>query len=293
MLNEPVGQRLEQARSTTVSVEMSRRKQLGTDLATTDLLRQKSTALLRVLARATSALSRSQGTSYHYRAEVLSLSQPDVARIGIFPASQKGEKQRPKEPLISGATINRPGGAQSPLNKYFYVRWVVSCQETDFLTAIHGVFTPGRYQVRLNATTFARAHARDAVAGPGVFLYTTAGLFQGPLELIQMPDAAEHLNLTGISRSFRHREVRSIPLVLQYRINTSYGEVSFDILPPEGDSLRFLTVISHYDLSNYIAVLYRETGASLCNEEERLLSLKAMLGGYAETASVGGDRWLP
>lgn len=65
--------------------------------------------------------------------------------------------------------------------------------------------------------------------------------------------------VSSSSESAGRKEIAS-QLIQQYRVNTLYGDFVFDIVPVEGENLRYLTVLSHYNLGEQIAMLYKSTG---------------------------------
>jgi hypothetical protein len=270
-------QRLEEARATTVSVESARQKQQGVDVQTTDLLRQKSAALLRILGEAVRALRSSERVSYRCSTPRV-LSDGSASRIEISARKLGGTVS-----LMSGAHLKPESGSGSP-GEYYYLRWPIACSEADFLTALQEFLPPTSKLVPApGPLTMITAAKAMAFAYEGFVLYTSYAVFGGSLDVVCAQNSPDILQLNSLGRVMdTYFHGRPAPEIQQYRVNTALGDFCLDIVPPEGDNRRFLTVISNYDLSEYIVLLQRKTGAYLITDPPALVAvLKRSLSRFA------------
>jgi len=181
-----------------------------------------------------------------------------------------------QKPIANGEKY--PIDESDPKPGFFTIRWPVACRPEQFLHAMRRLILPivkdKHIEVRAEKDRFVLKRVGDpSLHDEGVIVFANDRPFGCRLSSVLgsgKQNSWNNLHLRNVTplvktildEEARHegQENRLTPRVQQYRVNTKVGDFIFDIEPCEGESRRYLTIISHCDISRQIAFLYGWTG---------------------------------
>ena len=268
--------KFEQRRITSISIEHARREQEGEAVTTADELKYKSTRLLELLGQVHAAFETVPGFEYRIEFEETEPWQPYEAFKLVQLPSPDGYL-----PLATGEMYGDPSEDAAPSPSYYAIRWPVACKMEQFINAVRRLLVSLTREHRGGAAaagrelSFAPVGADLSVWEEGVIVYCNDRAFGSPLQSILHRKDWGFLRLNPLLRQLKQilddearaggDEAPARALIQQCRINTMFGDVVFDVEPAEGELVRYLSVISHYNLGPQIALLYKATGTQANN----------------------------
>lgn len=269
---------LEQWRATSASVDYAHRLQQGESIMPPkDKIGQKSTGLLELLGQVLQFLGDSSGLEYQTKVRPADGSRP-FSEIKIFEHFVADAQ----EPLIFGETYLRSEQNLSD-SSHYALRWPVACTLDDFTSCLGSFLLPiSRRQERAGAQesdrlVFQKITEDSPIWEEGVLIYVNDEPLGLPIESLLHKRGWGLLSLERVSTCLREYLGSEDFLIQQYRINTSFGDFVFDVETAEGESKRYLTIISHYNLASQVSVLYNSTGMMLTMPDKLFVTLGGAL----------------
>lgn len=255
---------LEQWRATSASVDYAHRLQQGESIMPPrDNLGQKSTGLLELLGQVLQSLGDRSGFEYQTKVRPADDARP-FGEIKIFEHFVADAQ----EPLLFGETYLRSEQNPSEFSHYA-LRWPVVCTLDDFTSCLDGFLLPtsrreGRAGIKgSDRLAFQKITEDSPMWEEGILIYVNNEPLGLSIESLLHERGRGLLSLERTASCLHDYLGREDFLIQQYRINTSFGDFVFDIEPAEGESKRYLTIISHLNLAPQVSVLYRATGIML------------------------------
>lgn len=264
---------LEMLRATSESVGYARREQKNS-IMPFDRLRQESTVLLRTLHEAkmvVAAAIKSAQLQYSVR-----LSNVDAGRIHrrIEVLSQWGGEHRTC--IMEGESYLESNHQGRDKPEYYCIRWPVVCTEVEFLEAIKEMMAtntdwhPIQDETPDNFMLTEITSLASSLWDEGLVIYAGNKVYGEVITHLLRNASWEFMHLDQIALQLSKKTDEDtmvggtsypyVPNIQQYRINTIFGDFAFDIEPVEGEMVRYLTVISHFNLGSHLAILYKTTG---------------------------------
>jgi hypothetical protein len=261
---------VEQRRVTAVSVAYTRQQQTGAPLSNYDELTQKSTELLKLFGQLIAAIEGAAGFRY-----VVESDQP----VGPRPFEPFRILQEPapdgQAPLAVGEKYTA-GGPHGPRQSFYAIRWPIAARPEKFLQVMKRLVVPLLKDPRpasrpmLGEIPLARVGEDSPLRREGVIVFANDRAFGLPLEAFPYPNSWDRLRPNRLASELKvhlEQECRArggleapSTHIQQYRVNTMFGAFIFDIELAEDEPRRYFTVISHYNLTRQLALLYAETG---------------------------------
>ena len=289
--------RIEEARSTAASVESAHRRETRERIRYTDLLLQRSTGFLHMLDEVTAALEVTPGADYQARATAPDHRPFKIVEI-LRSSASKGAEQL--APVISGEIYETKHGGHKE-NAYYALRWPIFCGEDNFIDALKVSLNlqkghlPKTQNAARSTSQLQPIETHHRFWTEGVIVGTSIGDFG--LSLAEACGGGEWTplrlpHLGALLKRLRKLPIlpggkKLIPEIQQLRLNTRFGDFVYDVTPADGENVRLLTILSHYDLSIQVVSLYKHTAPEFCCFPDRLLkALKSVLSAFPGALNV-------
>jgi hypothetical protein len=286
-IQEPRLRMLEQERAQSISVEYSRNQGEPALQDRESRLRQESVKFMHMLSQLLLSLEKVDAVSYDWNIDPGHPCRPfDEIRIlqRISGAAAKGQE------IITGE-VYYGSGTEKNQSLYYVMRWPIVCLEDSFIESLRRIVVP-MYPMEFKRDvddpdeSWTPMTVESEYWNEGVVVYTSQGVFGGSLAPFLANDQGwYHLRYRQLYQKFKSTRVSAgkggegldseAPFtLLQYRVNTGFGDFLFDIEPAEGDLVRYLTAVSRYNISECILAMfdYTATQAVVSPKLGRLLT---------------------
>ena len=224
---------------------------------------------------------------FGYRITAEDAIAPGFRPIGIYQEPAFG----PAIPLMTGEHYGDLALQGDLKTGYFCLRWPVYCHVSRFMSALWRALRP-RVRVSEESTaspfTLGPVTMTSPLWSEGIVVYSNTGYWGsnllgfGPEILANAKVLGKALMdvgaADGVDRFY----------IFHIRINTWFGDFLFDVTPHDNRRTRRCTVISHYNISDIITLLYIHTGSQFVVAPTLARELGGDLRnrGYAEIASL-------
>lgn len=287
---------VEETRAIAESEEQAKHRQEGAVAQAEDELRAKSLHFSRLLGEISEAIEATPGIDYFLEVNKPQAEVP-FARFAIRPVSGGA---RAIEPFLWGEFYPWQESSGEPrAYEYFAVRWPIVCLEEDLISSLGNawevVITPGDMS---RAVSLIPIDDRHRYWRRGVIVRTSAGDYGMSIEEAACGGSWEWLKLRKLGPLVKKAAgmvgnpdgCMSVPSVVELRVNTMYADVIYDVRVPLDMRRRYLTVLSHYNISKQIAELYKNTGLLFCNAPNLCEVLDKCLRDFRQCTEVEAER---
>ena len=283
---------IEERRATVESEEQARRRQSGVPVQHEDEIRAKTLQFMRLLGEIAEALEVTSGAGY--RAEISMPEGPaPFAKVRVQPDT---DTFCAAESLITGEfyAFVRKNGSLGPW-QYFSMRWPITCLEEQLIAGLCKVWclTATPHRSTRNAQLIS-VDANHEYWKQGLIISTPVRDLGMSLQEASDDGKWEWLKLSKLGPLVKERlgtikapEGRELtPAILQLRLNTSLGDIIYDVTSVADTGKRYLTILSHFNLGRQIAQLYWNTGPLFCIPSKLADVLNECLKDFCPIGSV-------
>jgi len=267
---------VEELRAKSISVDFARRQQISSHVSLQDKITQKTIGLVRLLDQVQALIDETHTIQYDMFLE-------DVQRVNFTKFSIKQITGAfTGNNIIEGEIFYSQEDNESKA-PHFEIRWPIYCDNETFTNALKNIiYSSAQYEDNKVSTHRVKLeHLENEIAdywNQGLIVYCLGEVFASSLDFLTTGQNWRQLTLRNLKQQvevmqknkkvFGELDNLSTIEIQQYRVNTKVADFVYDVIPIEPQRVRYLTVMSHYNISEHIISLFDRTGFVYCATKE-------------------------
>jgi len=286
---------LEELRAKSISVDYARGQQNSDQIPLHYKLAQKTIGLVKLLHEVQTLIDRTESLKYDFALK--GTLNPQFTGFEVVQTLSPPSGS----PILEGGLVFSRVNGNSDRPTHFETRWPTYCDNETFVNSLRSIIDHqhisekydksdnGKMSLRLRHLK----HEDASFWNEGLIVYSLGEVFVNSLEFLGTRNGWEQITLRNLKLQIENiqteekvfgnlDDLRKIE-IQQYRIATRFADFVYDVVPIEPQRVRYLRVLSHYNISAHIVNLFDRTGFIYCNQSELYATLDSLFSKHFTT----------